>query len=136
MSRIEFISHEEFPEDEYNKEVVYLSIDKLHRVLYVRKKSKDGGLFWSVVTLGITKNGRKEYYPSYMQDSNFLEKDIKDYLEKRKWQLQKAAQDKPEPFPNPLWQPKPMEEPKWGQGSMPQMQNPNVTSQSQSQLPF
>lgn len=86
MSKIEFISHEYFPEDEYTKELVYLCLEGKYRVAYIRKNAKNGGLFWSVASFGITKNGTKQYYPAFMQDSNFLEKDIKDYLESRKWE--------------------------------------------------
>lgn len=86
MSKIEFISHDSFPEDEYTKELVYLCLNGNSRVLYVRKKATNGGLFWSVASLGVKRNGQKEYFPAYLQDSNFLEKDIKDFLEKRKWE--------------------------------------------------
>jgi len=86
MSRIEFVSHDSFPEDEYTKELVYICIDGKYRVAYVRKKSQTGGLFWSVASLGLSRNGKKEYYPAFIQDSNFLDRDIKDFLEKRKWE--------------------------------------------------
>lgn len=91
MSTIDFISHEEFPEDEYTKELVYLCLDSKYRVAYVRKKAKSGGLFWSVASTGATKNGQKEYYPAFIQDSNFLERDIKDFLEKRKWESARSV---------------------------------------------
>lgn len=86
MSKIEFISHEFFSEDEYTKELVYLCLDGKYRVAYVRKKAKNGGLFWGVANLGVTKNGQKEYFPAFMQDSNFLEQDIKKFLENRSWE--------------------------------------------------
>lgn len=86
MTKIDFISHDEFPEDEYTKELVYLALDEKYRIAYVRKKAKNGGMFWSVASVGITRNGQKEYFPAFLQDSNFLEKDIKDFLEKRKWE--------------------------------------------------
>jgi len=86
MSRIEFISHDSFPEDQYTKELVYLCLDGKYRIAYVRKKASNGGLFWSVASLGVTRNGTKEYFPAFLQDSNFLEKDIKEYLEKRRWE--------------------------------------------------
>lgn len=85
MSNIEFISHETF-DDEYTKELVYLCLEKKFRVAYVRKATKNGGLFWSVATIGISKNGVKEYFPAFLQDSNFLERDILDFLNKRKWE--------------------------------------------------
>ncbi len=86
MSSIKFVSHEEFLEDQYTKELVYLLIDDKYRVAYVRKQSKNGGLFWSVGNIAITKDGVKTYYESFMQDSSFLEKDIKHFLEKRSWE--------------------------------------------------
>lgn len=92
MSKIEFISHDAFPEDEYTKELVYLCLEGKYRVAYVRKAAKNGGLFWSVASVGATRNGQKEYFPAFLQDSNFLEKDIKDFLEKRKWMEDSASQ--------------------------------------------
>lgn len=92
MSKIEFISHDSFPEDEYTKELVYLCLDGKYRVAYVRKEAKNGGKFWSVATVGIKRNGQKEYFDAFMQDSNFLEKDIKEFLEKRKWENRSAFQ--------------------------------------------
>jgi hypothetical protein len=85
MIKFEFVSHNEFKDDEYIKELVYLCLEGKYRVAYVRKRSQAGGLFWSVVSLGVTTAGKKDYFPAFIQDSNFLEKDIKDYLEKRKW---------------------------------------------------
>lgn len=93
MSKIEFISHDEFPEDEYTKELVYLCLEGKYRVAYVRKKAKNGGMFWGVASVGITRNGQKEYFPSFMQDSNFLEKDIKDFLDKRSWEGRSVHQN-------------------------------------------
>lgn len=86
MSRIEFVSHDSFPEDEYTKELVYLCLDDKYRVAYVRKKASNGGLFWSVASTGVKRNGQKEYFPAFLQDSNFLEKDIKAFLDARKWE--------------------------------------------------
>ncbi len=86
MSKIEFISHDSFPEDEYTKEIVYLCLEGKYRVAYVRKKASTGGMFWSVASLGVKRNGQKEYFPAFLQDSNFLERDIKDFLDNRKWE--------------------------------------------------
>lgn len=92
MSRIQFVSHESFPEDEYTKELVYLCVDGTSRVAYVRKSSKSGGLFWSVASVGVVKNGHKEFFPAFMHDSNFLEKDIKTFLESRSWESRSIHQ--------------------------------------------
>jgi hypothetical protein len=86
MNKIEFVSHEFFPDDEYTKELVYLCLEGKYRIAYVRKKAKNGGLFWSVGSVTANKNGQKEFYPAFMQDSNFLEQDIKNFLENRSWE--------------------------------------------------
>ncbi len=91
MSNIEFISHDSFPQDEYTKELVYLCLDGKYRVAYVRKAAKSGGLFWAVASVGATRNGQKEFFPAFLQDSNFLEKDIKTFLDNRSWE-NRAAQ--------------------------------------------
>lgn len=90
MNKIEFISHDAFPEDPYIKELVYLCLESKYRVGYIRKQAKNGGLFWGVMSSSIVKDGVKRYYDSFMQDSTFLEKDIKDFLEKRKWEENKT----------------------------------------------
>jgi hypothetical protein len=87
------VSHEEFPEDQYVKEIAYLLIDVPTRVLYVRKQSKTGGMFWSVATVGVTKDGSKTYYETFMQDSSFLEKDIKNFLDKRSWEKKEETKE-------------------------------------------
>lgn len=86
MSNITFVSHEEFPEDQYTKELVYLCIDDKFRVAYVRRQAKNNGMFWGVANIAVTKDGVKTYYESFLQDSTFLEKDIKSFLDKRSWE--------------------------------------------------
>lgn len=86
MTNIKFISHESFPEDQYTKELVYLCLDDKYRVAYVRKQAKTGGMFWSVPSISAVKDGNKTFFQTFIQDSNFLEKDIKDFLDKRKWE--------------------------------------------------
>lgn len=85
MSNIKFVSHEEFPEDPYIKEVCYLLIEEKYRVAYFRRQAKNGGLFWGAASVGVSKNGGKVYFEAFMQDSSFLEKDIKAFLEGRSW---------------------------------------------------
>lgn len=94
-SKIEFISHEAFPDDEYTKELVYICLEGKFRVAYVRKKLKTGAMFWAPVSVGISKHGAKEYFPAFMQDSNFLEKDIKDFLENRSWEVRANSYQAP-----------------------------------------
>lgn len=86
MSNIKFVSHDSFPDDQYIKELVYLCLDDKFRVAYIRKQAKSGGLFWGVMSASISKDGVKSFYDSFMQDSSFMDKDIKDFLEKRKWE--------------------------------------------------
>jgi hypothetical protein len=85
MSSIKFVSHESFPEDQYTKELVYLLIDDKYRVGYVRKQAKNGGMFWSTISQAVQKDGQKAYYEAFMQDSQFLEKDIKLFLDQGSW---------------------------------------------------
>lgn len=105
MSKIEFVSHEAFPEDEYTKELVYLCLDGKYRIAYVRKAAKNGGMFWSVASVGATKNGKKEFFEAFMQDSNFLEKDIKNFLDSRSWEGRSVHQPA-----QPAYQPRSMDE--------------------------
>ena len=85
MSRIEYVSHQSFTEDPYVKEVVYLCLEGKFRVLYCRKVSKNGGLFWTVPSVSASVSGAKQHFPAVMLDSNFLEADIKTFLEARSW---------------------------------------------------
>ncbi len=98
MSNIKFVSHEQFPEDPYNKEMVYLCLEDKYRVAYFRKQAKNGGMFWSIGTTSVTKEGNKVFYENFLQDSNFMDKDIKTFLDTRPWeksvsQLQRSVQD-------------------------------------------
>jgi hypothetical protein len=94
MKAFELVSHEEFPEDPYVKELVYLLLDGKYRVAYVRKAAKNGGLFWSGISCAINVNGAKKYYEAFMQDSSFLDKDIKSFLDSAPWKT-KSAMPKP-----------------------------------------
>jgi hypothetical protein len=91
MANIKFVSHEEFPEDPYTKELVYLQLNVPARVAFVRKQAKNGGQFWGVSSVGVTKDGCKQYYEAYLQDSSFLEKDIKKFLDDRSWEKGKVS---------------------------------------------
>lgn len=85
-NRIQFVSHESFPEDMYIKEIVYICIDGRLRLAYIRKQTSAGALFWSPMTVGVTKDGRKEYFEAFSHDSSFLQQDIKAFLEARSWE--------------------------------------------------
>ena len=86
MGNIKFVSWEEFPEDQYSKELVYLLLDDKYRVAYVRKQAKNGGLFWSGMSTSFSKDGVKVFHEAFIQDSAFLEKDIKKFLDDRSWE--------------------------------------------------
>ena len=86
MSGFSFVSHESYPEDEYTKESVVLCIDQKHRVTYVRKQMKTGGMFWDTISVAVKQNGEKKYLKAYSQDSNFLAEDIKHFLDSRSWE--------------------------------------------------
>lgn len=86
MSAFEFVNHDYYPEDQYVAESVTLCLEGKHRVAYVRKKMKDGGMYWDVISAAVTKDGVKKYLKAYSQDSNFLAEDIKNFLEGRSWE--------------------------------------------------
>lgn len=91
MSKFEFVSCESYPHDQYVKEVAYLCFEGKYQVAYARKVTKNGGLFWGVCTIGVTKDGAKTYIPTFLQDSNFLEKEIKSFLEARSWEKKSVS---------------------------------------------
>lgn len=83
---IKVYSHESFPEDQYTKELVYLLIDDLYKIAYVKKQAKNGGMFWGPVSAGVSKNNKKEYRDGFKQDSKTVDDFIKNLLEKRVWE--------------------------------------------------
>lgn len=88
MSTFEYVngSNEKYPYDQFTAESIALCFDGKYRVVYVRKKMKNGGMFWDVVTTAVTQNGGKKYLKGFAQDSNFLAEDIKSFLEGRSWE--------------------------------------------------
>lgn len=86
MSSFTFVSHEKFPDDLYIKEVVYLCFDNKYRIAYARKPTKNGGAFWGPISAGVTKDGSKKYIESFSQDSNFVDQDVKAFLDNRSWE--------------------------------------------------
>jgi len=114
MSKFEFVSHDAFPADKYTRELVYLEIKVPVRIAYVRKEATKGGLFWSVASVGAERDGKKEFFPAAIQDSNFLEKEIKKFLDDRVWErgLQNpiAMQSSLPHSPAPSYAPRSMDE--------------------------
>lgn len=86
MSTFDFVNHESYPEDQYIAEACVLCLDGKHRVTYLRKKMKNGGMFWDVISAAVAHRGEKKYLKGYSQDSKFLHDDIMDFLDKRKWE--------------------------------------------------
>lgn len=86
MSAFDFISHESFPEDQYIAEAVVFCLEGKHRVTYVRKKMKNGGMLWDIIRASVKQFGETKYLKSYSQDSNFLDEDIKHFLKNRSWE--------------------------------------------------
>lgn len=86
MSKIEIIDHVNCPDDNYIKEIAHVCFDGKYKVLYVRKLSKMGGLFWSNVSVGVVMDGQKEYFNTFVQDSMFDDQAVKKLLEARGWE--------------------------------------------------
>ena len=93
MIKFEFESHESTPEDQYIKEIVtfkFTAENESFYVPYFRKQSKDGGLFWSPASVGVTKHAQKKYCDGFMLDSRHREKQIREFLDERRWERQQA----------------------------------------------
>lgn len=86
MAAFDFVSHESYPEDQYISESCTICLEGKHRVTYLRKKMKNGGMFWDVISAGVTHNGQKKFLKAYAPDSNFLRDDIHHFLENRGWE--------------------------------------------------
>ena len=86
MQNFQVVNHEFYPDDQYISESVTLTLDSKYRVTYVRKKMKNGGMFWDEVSCSVSSDGEKKYLKGFETDSNFLNKDIKDFLNKRGWE--------------------------------------------------
>jgi hypothetical protein len=102
---IEFISYEEFPDDNYTKELVYIQINGV-RYGYVSKSTKSGAVFWDEISVGVSQHGEKKYFKAFKFDSEFLRDDILAFLKARSWQKKTVAeyiqpQFKPAPYFTP-----------------------------------
>ena len=88
MNVFEYVkgSHEKYPEDPYIAESVTLCFDGRYRVVYIRKKMQNGGMFWGEISASVKSKGEKKYLKSFSQDSNFLAEDIKHFLDNRIWE--------------------------------------------------
>lgn len=86
MSDFKFISHDAYPEDKYIKEVVYIEVKGGYRHGYIHKIMQNGGSFWDVMGAGVTQHGEKQFLKGVKYADNFLQEDIKEFLQKRKWE--------------------------------------------------
>jgi hypothetical protein len=84
IKMIEFISHDEFPDDSYVKEIVYIQISGV-RYGYVAKMTRSGNTFWDEISVGVSLNGEKKYFKAFKFDSEFLKDDILAFLKARSW---------------------------------------------------
>ncbi len=82
----DFVSHEAYPEDQYIAEAATLCFEGKYRVTYVRKKLQNGAMFWGEISAAVKHKGEKKYLKAFSQDSNFLQDDIKAFLEARSWE--------------------------------------------------
>lgn len=93
MNVFEFVkgSHEMYPEDQFVAESVTLCFDGKYRVVYLRKKMQNGGMFWDVMSASVKFHGEKKYLKAFSQDSNFLSEDIKHFLDNRGFEKEVAS---------------------------------------------
>jgi len=82
----EFVSHEEFPEDEFTKEAVTVCFEGKYRICYLRKQIQNGGKFWTIMQTNVKKNGASVKLKSFIPSDNFLNEDIMHFLETRGWE--------------------------------------------------
>ena len=94
MNNFQFINHQHLPEDEYTKEIAFILVNGIE-LLYTRKKTKEGKLFWTEANVGITKDGKKIYIPGFSQDSKKIEKEIREFLDAKGWEQQKITTAQP-----------------------------------------
>lgn len=92
---IEFISHEEFPDDPYCKEIVYLVVDGKYKVAYVAKFDKSGNKFWEVMSTGMMLNGKRSYHKAFEYDSNFQKGEAQKLLASKPWEKSKSIFNPP-----------------------------------------
>ena len=98
MSEFKVVGHEQYPEDKYIKEVVYVEVEGGYRHGYIHKIMQDGGSFWDVMGASVTVNGKKEFLKAVKYADNFLQEDIKEFLKKRKFETMRSEcsiQEKP-----------------------------------------
>lgn len=99
MSAFDFISHEKYPDDQYIAESVTICLEGKYRLTYIRKKMKNGGMFWDVISASVNHHGEKKHLKSFSQDSNFLADDIKHFLDSRGWEKGRVNAQKDEQLP-------------------------------------
>lgn len=92
---IEFISHQEFPDDPYCKEIVYLVLDGKYKVAYVAKLGKTGNKFWDVMSTGTVQNGERTYHRAFEYDSNFQKEEALKLIASKPWEKNQSVFNAP-----------------------------------------
>lgn len=81
---IEYVSHEEYPEDAFTKEIVCLNVNGV-RYNYICKRTKVGGEFWDKMSASVVKDGVKKYVDSHLFQDAFLNDDCITFCKARSW---------------------------------------------------
>jgi len=109
-----FINAQSTPQDLYCVEIVTLEFAVLtgrdsngqpqftgQRLPYLRKRTKDGGLFWGSVSSGVQYHDKKNYLSVRFSDS-FFNEDIETYLNERSWETKVNVNTAPSAFSTPI----------------------------------
>lgn len=81
---IEYVSHEEYPDDAFTKEIVCLNVNGI-RYNYICRRTKDGGAFWGKMSSCVAINGEKKYVESHLFQDAFLNDDCITFCKARSW---------------------------------------------------
>jgi hypothetical protein len=108
-----FINAQSTPQDLYVTEIVTLELQVLCgrdpsgtakycglRMPYLRKRTKDGGLFWGPTSAGVQYHDKKNYINPRLSDS-FFNEDIETFLNDRSWETRPNPTASPSAFTIP-----------------------------------
>lgn len=112
-----FINAQLTPQDQYVNEIVTLEFAILNgrdsnnnpqycslRMPYLRKRTKEGGLFWGAVSTGVQYHDKKNYLSARFSDS-FFNEDIETFLNERSWETKVNVTHAPSAFTQPQQKP-------------------------------
>jgi hypothetical protein len=80
MSNLEFVSYEEFPQDQYTKALCTIRLDGKYFAIYGKKLYKDGGMSWKTASHCVTANSSKRYEDGFGMDSISEGKKILEFI--------------------------------------------------------